>query len=94
MTATDADAPALYDPNTYTKGVPHDYYRWLRDNDPVAHLDHPTYTDGYWVVTRHADVQKVSRDAATFRNAPDPFVDDGTMGGGEGAGYLGVDDQS
>ncbi len=73
------DTPALYDPNTYTKGVPHEYYRWLRDNDPVAHLDHPTYPNGYWVVTRHADVQHVSRDATSFRNAPDPFVDDGEM---------------
>ena len=69
----DTDAPALYDPNTYAKGVPHEYYRWLRDNDPVAHLDHPTYTNGYWVITRHAEVQQVSRDATTFRNAPDPF---------------------
>ena len=75
----DTDAPALYDPNTYAKGVPHEYYRWLRDNDPVAHLDHPTYTNGYWVITRHAEVQQVSRDATTFRNAPDPFVEDGVL---------------
>ncbi len=86
MSVDPIEAPALYDPKTYVTGVPYDYYGWLRDNDPVAHLDHPTYPNGYWVVTRHADVQKVSRDAATFRNAPDPFVDDGVMGGGEGAG--------
>jgi len=70
--------PALHDPATYEKGVPYDYYRWLRDNDPVACLPHPTYAgEKLWVITRYADVQRVSRDATTFRNSPDPFVDDG-----------------
>lgn len=89
MTTVDSartEAPALYDPATYATGVPHDYYRWLRDNEPVAHLDHPTYPNGYWVVTRHADVQQVSRDSTTFRNAPDPFVADGVMANDGSAG--------
>ncbi len=86
MSDTTVDAPPLHDPRTYDHGVPYDYYRWLRDNDPVAHMDHPNYPGGYWAVTRHDDVQRVSRDAATFRNAPDPFLDDGTMApGADGA---------
>ncbi len=80
MSATPVDAPVLHDPRTYDHGVPYEYYRWLRDNEPVAHFEHPTYPGGYWAVTRYADVQRVSRDAATFRNAPDPFIDDGSMG--------------
>jgi cholest-4-en-3-one 26-monooxygenase len=82
---TDA-APVLHDPRTYDHGVPYEYYRWLRDNDPVSHHDHPAYPGGYWAVTRHEDVQRVSRDSAVFHNAPDPFLDDGTMGGDEGGG--------
>jgi cholest-4-en-3-one 26-monooxygenase len=86
MTDTTVDAPELHDPRTYDHGVPYEYYRWLRDNDPVAHLDHPNYPHGYWAVTRYEDVQRVSRDAATFRNAPDPFLDDGTMAPGADGG--------
>ncbi len=86
MSDTTVDAPALHDPRTYDKGVPYEYYRWLRDNDPVAHIDHPNYPNGYWAVTRYEDVQRVSRDAATFRNAPDPFLDDGTMAPGADGG--------
>jgi len=41
----------------------------------VSHHDHPTWKDGYWAIARHADVQRVSRDSATFHNAPHPFID-------------------
>jgi cholest-4-en-3-one 26-monooxygenase len=81
-----AAAPSLHDPRTYDGGVPYEYYRWLRDHDPVAHFDHPTYPGGYWAVTRHADVQRVSRESTTFHNAPDPFLDDGRMAANEGGG--------
>ena len=86
MTDMAVDAPPLHDPATYQRGVPYDYYRWLRDNDPVSHQDHPNMANGYWAVTRHEDVQRVSRDSATFHNAPDPFLDDGTMAPGDAAG--------
>ena len=78
MTATSTEAQKLHLPETYTHGVPYEYYRWLRDNDPVACLEHPSYPGGkLWVITRHEDVQHVSRDSSTFRNAPDCFIDDG-----------------
>ena len=76
-TDTSAETLVLHDPRTYTQGVPYEHYRWLRDNDPVSHHDHPNYPGGYWAVTRYEDVQRVSRDSATFHNAPDPFIDDG-----------------
>jgi cholest-4-en-3-one 26-monooxygenase len=65
----------LHDPETFAHGFPHETFRALRDDDPVSHHDHPTWKRGYWVVARHADVQRVSRDSATFRNAPHPFID-------------------
>jgi cholest-4-en-3-one 26-monooxygenase len=65
----------LHDPATYETGFPHEYFRELRDRSPVSHHDHPGWERGYWAVVRHADVQRVSRDAQTFRNAPHPFLE-------------------
>jgi cholest-4-en-3-one 26-monooxygenase len=65
----------LHDPASYAGGFPHDEFRTLRDTEPVAHRDHPAWERGYWVISRHADVQRVSRDSATFRNAPHPFLE-------------------
>src|SRR5439155_1270464 len=65
----------FHDPATFANGFPHETFRGLRADDPVSHHDHPTWKRGYWVVARHADVQRVSRDATTFSNAPHPFLD-------------------
>ena len=65
----------FHDPATFTNGFPHDTFRALRADDPVSHHDHPTWKRGYWVIARHDDVQRVSRDSATFANAPHPFLD-------------------
>ena len=64
----------LHDPATYAHGFPYDVFRELRDHDPVSHHDHPGWERGYWAVTRHADVQRVSRDWNGFHNAPNPFL--------------------
>jgi cholest-4-en-3-one 26-monooxygenase len=77
---------SLHDPATYTHGVPYDYYRELRDHNRVSHHDHPGYENGYWAVTRHEDVQRVSRDSDTFHNAPNPFLMDQTAQQGDEAG--------
>jgi cytochrome P450 len=69
---TDLD---FHDPATYAGGFPYDAFRELRDHDPVCHRDHPTWPSGYWALSRHADVQRVSRDSATFHNAPHPFLE-------------------
>ena len=65
----------LHDPATYAHGFPYEHFRALRDHDPVSHHDHPSWARGYWVVARHEDVQRVSRDSGTFRNAPHPFLE-------------------
>ena len=65
----------LHDPKTFEHGFPHDTFRALRDDDPVSHHEHPTWSRGYSAVARHADVQRVSRDSATFSNTPHPFLD-------------------
>jgi cholest-4-en-3-one 26-monooxygenase len=65
----------FHDPATFAHGFPHDTFRPLRDDDPVSHHEHPTWKRGYWVIARHADVQRVSRDSGTFSNTPHPFLD-------------------
>ena len=65
--AIDAD---LADPALYDRGIPHDVFAAIRatpglvwnaiDGDP---------TDGFWAVTRHADVVEVSRDPETYSSA-------------------------
>ena len=78
----------FHDPETFAHGFPHDTFRDLRDNDPVSHHDHPSWAHGYWLVARHADVQRVSRDSATFRNAPHPFNDGGIPEDGDAMAEL------
>ena len=81
-------APALHDPKTYAQGFPYEVFRELRDDDPVSHHDHPAWERGYWAITRHADVQRVSRDWNGFQNAPNPFLPDGPDANEEGSSLL------
>jgi len=77
----------IHDPLTYAGGFPYDAFRELRDNEPVSRRPLP---DGrsYWAVTRHADVQRVSRDSEVFINAPHPFLDVEEAGADAGTSEL------
>lgn len=55
----------VYSPDSYTSGIPHEQFAWLRANAPVYWHEHPQ-GHGYWVVSKHADVMEVSRDNKTF----------------------------
>jgi cytochrome P450 len=78
----------LHDPATYAGGFPYDGFRELRDHDPVSHRDHPVWPQGYWVLSRYADVQRVSRDSTTFHNAPHPFLEQGADSEDSGTSAL------
>src|SRR5207248_2388799 len=60
-------APAVVDfeNDTFAAGIPHQMFRWLRDNDPVRWYDWP-HGKGYWAVTRHDDLVAVHKDTATY----------------------------
>ena len=88
MSTPGYDGPPLYEPATYAHGFPYEVFRELRDSDPVSHHDHPAWEHGYWVVTRHADVQRVSRDWNGFQNAPNPFLPDRADFGDEAGASL------
>jgi cytochrome P450 len=61
----------LHDPRTYQVGVPFDVLERLRAEQPVAWVDEPPLLGlpggpGYWLVTRHADVEAVTKQATLF----------------------------
>jgi cytochrome P450 len=62
----------LSDPDTYLDGPPHDFFTELRATDPV-HWQPMVGTDGnergYWVITKHADVETVARQPRLFSSA-------------------------
>lgn len=62
----------IYNPDHYVEAVPHEQFQWLRRNAPVFWHPHPE-GGGYWVVSRHADVLTVARDAKTY-SAQQGFV--------------------
>jgi cytochrome P450 len=59
----------LSDDETFRSGFPHEFFTWLRDHQPVYwHEPTPRTPDGegFWVVSRHADVNAVQRDPVTY----------------------------
>jgi cytochrome P450 len=61
----------LVDPATYEAGPPFELLRRLRAEAPVARVEEPALHGqpagpGFWLVLRHADVERVLKDPATF----------------------------
>jgi cholest-4-en-3-one 26-monooxygenase len=59
------------DPEIYVHGIPHADFAEMRRNAPIAWIPQRRGSagfddEGYWAVTRHADVMAVSRDSETF----------------------------
>lgn len=55
----------LLDRDVFTKGVPHEWFTYLREHAPVWFHPEPD-GPGFWVITKYADVVAVGRDAATY----------------------------
>jgi cholest-4-en-3-one 26-monooxygenase len=52
----------LIDPETFADGLPLEQFAAMREKAPVFwHEQEGSWGDGFWVVTRHQDVQEVSR---------------------------------
>ncbi len=57
----------LIDPDTYADGLPLEKFAAMREQAPVFwHPHEGSHGEGFWVVTRHADVQEVSRQPEVF----------------------------
>jgi len=59
----------LADPDTFVAGVPYELFRRLRDDEPVAWTPEPQPHQGFWSITRHADITAVSRDWQRFTSS-------------------------
>ena len=60
------DRTRLFDPATYTQGVPYDLIAEMRETAPVHWVDEPSVMGweegpGYWAVLTHALVNQVLR---------------------------------
>jgi cholest-4-en-3-one 26-monooxygenase len=51
--------------DTWARGVPHDQFAVLRREAPVYWHEHPN-AQGFWAITKHADVKAISHDSSTF----------------------------
>jgi cholest-4-en-3-one 26-monooxygenase len=64
----------LSDPKTFLAGVPHEYFRVLREEDPVHWQEEcvlPVFLPGpgYWALTRYQDIAFVSKHPEIFSSA-------------------------
>ena len=64
MTLT-LDAIDLSDHDAFVDHVPHEWFRYLRLNDPV-HWNDEADGRGFWAVTRYEDIRHVHRDVETY----------------------------
>jgi cholest-4-en-3-one 26-monooxygenase len=60
----------LLDRDVFARGVPHDWFTYLRAEHPVYRHPEP-YGPGFWVVTKHADVRAIGRDPGTYSSDQD-----------------------
>ena len=60
---TDID---IYHPDKYVEDVPYDDFARLRQEAPIYHHADPELPEGYWCISRHADVMFVSRHPDAF----------------------------
>ncbi len=77
------DAIDLTDLDRFANGFPHDLFSALRRAAPVwfhPPTPHTPGGEGFWVLTRHADIAAAAADAAVFSSA--------TGGGRDGGGTL------
>jgi len=56
----------LVDPDVYAERVPFEWFDYLRREHPVSWHREPTPNHGFWAVTRHADLDRVINEPATF----------------------------
>ena len=68
--------------------MPHEWFTYLREHHPIFRHPEP-HGPGFWVVSKYADVQAVSRDPVTYSSDPvAPLEETETTGVGSGAQVL------
>jgi cholest-4-en-3-one 26-monooxygenase len=77
----------LLDRDVFANGVPHEWFTYLREHHPVFLHPEP-HGPGFWVVSKYADVQTVSRDPVTYSSDPVAPLEDPEGSTGGTAGYA------
>src|SRR5215467_8399501 len=67
----------LSDPRTFDRGFPHEFFRRLRRERPVAWHEGDVYGGpGYWIVSKYEDVKHVSKNPRLFSSVPGNQIED------------------
>jgi cholest-4-en-3-one 26-monooxygenase len=69
----------LNDLDVWQKGVPHDQFAWLRENDPVYWQTEPN-GPGYWSLTKNADIVTASKNFHGFSSSKGMHIRDAQDG--------------
>lgn len=67
VTETGQGAPNVTESSLYLDGIPHERFTALREQPGIAW--HPYNDDGFWAVTRHAEIKEVSKNADVYSSA-------------------------
>ncbi len=54
-------------------GIPHEAFKWLRDNDPVRMFHIDDYLP-FWAITRNEDIHEIEKNAEVFTSYPNPTL--------------------
>ena len=78
----------LSDDQSFANGFPHEFFTWLRKNEPLYWHEPTAQTpdgEGFWVVSRYADVEAIIMDPKTFSS---------DTGGNRAGGGTAIKDES
>ena len=65
------------DLDVWQRAVPHDWFAWLREHEPVYWQDQPRGVGtGYWCLTKHADIVATSKDFRRFSSGRGMHIKD------------------
>ncbi len=79
----------LSDPDSFNTGFPHEMFRWLRREKPVAWHEGDIHGGpGYWIISKYEDIKQISRSPEIFSSASGTNIEDRDMQGGSGEGGL------
>lgn len=59
----------LTSPETYQGGVPREVFKYLRNEEPVYWHEDPEQGVGFWAITRHEDLDFISKNPLIFSSA-------------------------
>ena len=70
------EVPDVSNPDTFADGFPHETFRALRREQPVAWHEGDVYGGpGYWIVSRYDDIRFVSKNPGLFASGPGNLIE-------------------